>query len=204
MNMLAFPCVTTWAHSHSRYDEIDCDANEPGLGIADPFLTSGSVYEGIMDEATVLGGRICYDNIVFWLADWTGGWTREESPDVDGKASGWKWVYTPSFIALSGISSLNASTPTWGNLSVYDLTTSSWEGYKANNYKMPYGAIPLLEGLVVSGDADVDWGPSILTPGAVNLTICPLSSVSPKTSSGSTDPTDSIWSSNPCLFNPDG
>lgn len=69
---------------------------------------------------------------------------------------------------------------------------------------MPYGAVPLLEGLVVSGDADVDWGPSILTPGAVNLTICPLSSLGPREYSASTDPLNPIWSSNPCLFNPQG
>lgn len=176
-----------------------------------------------------MSGRVCYDNVVFWLADWTGGWTEESSPEVNGKQSGRKWVYTPTFTALSGISSLNASTPTWGNLSVYDLATryvspilsyglasphhndtdtllfsliSSWEGYKANNYKMPYGAVPLLEGLVVSGDADVDWGPSILTPGAVNLTICPLSSVNPKTYTATTNPTSSVWSLNPCLFSP--
>lgn len=163
------------------------------------------------------------NNGVFWLADWTGGWTRKEGEPVDGKQSGWRWVYTPTVIALSRISSLNASTPTWGNLSVNDLATryvypfldkgslhgitvilinscspliSSWEGYKAKNYSMPYGAVPLLEGLVVSGDADVDWGPSILTPGAVNLTICPLSSVAPRAFSDSTDPTNPIWSLN--------
>lgn len=67
---------------------------------------------------------------------------------------------------------------------------------------MPYGAVPLLEGLVVSGDADVDWGPSILTPGAVNMTICPLSSVNPKIYTTTTHPTSSVWSLNPCLFDP--
>ena len=51
MNMLAFRCVAYWAHSLSRYDECDCNASESGLGIADPFLTGGSVYYGIMDEA---------------------------------------------------------------------------------------------------------------------------------------------------------
>lgn len=35
----------------SRYDEMDCNAGEPDLGIVDPFLTDGSVYYGIMDEA---------------------------------------------------------------------------------------------------------------------------------------------------------
>ncbi|KAK4694936.1 dihydroxy-acid dehydratase, partial [Lecanoromycetidae sp. Uapishka_2] len=165
------------------YNEMDCNADEPNFGIDDPFFTGGSEYYGIMSEATALSGRVCYDNVVFWLADWTGGWTRESAPEVDGKQSGYQWVYTPSFIPLSGISSLNASTPTWGNLSVNDLAESSWEGYKANNYTMPYGAVPILEGYVVSGDASVDWGPSILTPGAVNLTICPLSSIESSESS---------------------
>lgn len=49
--MLAFRCVTTWAHRLSRYDEMDCDASEPGLGISDHFLNGGSVCRGIMDEA---------------------------------------------------------------------------------------------------------------------------------------------------------
>lgn len=51
MNLLALPCVTTRAQSLSRYDEMNCNASEPDLGISDPFLVDGSVYEGIMDEA---------------------------------------------------------------------------------------------------------------------------------------------------------
>lgn len=71
--------------------------------------------------------------------------------------------------------------------------------------KQPYGAVPLLEGLVVSGDPDVDWGPSVLTPGAVNMTICPLKSVSAVTyDPNKVNPENPIWSLNPCLYNPDG
>ena len=82
-----------------------------------------------------MGGRVCYDNVVFWLADWTGGWIQHYSPQINGKQRGWKWEYAPTFAALAGISTLNASTPTWGNLSVNDL---------AIRYVSPflYGGLP--------------------------------------------------------------
>ena len=79
---------------------------------------------------------------------------------------------------------------------------SAWLGYVSNNNANNYQANPLFDGSPQSGNVSLEFGNGIQSPGLVQLTVCPLSSlIRADTLLVGTIPNITSFASNPCPSN---
>ncbi|KAG8527336.1 uncharacterized protein KY384_007488 [Bacidia gigantensis] len=135
------------------YEDKECD----------PFDKILPLYNG-----DIMDARTCYDGKTFYIVDYNGHYDIKET--TAGGVVLWDFRYTTK--ALIGIETLDGKT--WGVLHHDTLVRSSWDGFKANNFKQPYTAKPLFSEGNTTDDPLSPFGSGYETPGLVNMTVCKI------------------------------